>query len=255
MATPINSPAKRGYEAVHSSGARDKSCCQFIVTHCGEAPTAIGMARWFASSSSGGSTQLCVDDETCYQTLADLTVPWGAPPLNTTGLHCELAGYSAWTPAGWLKRRKMLQRAAWQYAKWSIKYGVPVRWLTAAQLRKVTAVPGKGKGGFTSHAEISKAWGKTNHSDPGPGFLTASGSPSKTVPRLLLMGYVKKYRKQMITPFKPGGIVPSATPKPKAKPKPPAKPKPKPPAKTKGAIWRLFQSMPWIPANPDRDKR
>lgn len=40
-----------------------------------------------------------------------------------------------------------------------------------------------------------------------------------------------------------------------AKPKPPVKPKPKPPTKVKGAIWRLFQSMPWIPANQDRDKR
>jgi hypothetical protein len=97
----------------------------------------------------------------------------------------------------------MLQRAAWQYAKWSIKYRIPVRWLTAAKLRKLTAIPGKGKGGFTSHAEISKAWGKTDHSDPGPGFLTPSGASTKTVPRILLMSYVKKYRKQMLAPKKP----------------------------------------------------
>ena len=241
MLTPINAPAKRGYKAVHSSGTRDKAACQFIVTHCGEAGTAQGMASWFQNPSSGGSTQLCVDSDACYQPLPDLTIPWGAPPLNTTGLHCELAGYSAWKPADWLKRQRMLQRAAWQYAKWSIKYDIPIRWLTAKQLKQLTAVPGKGKGGFTSHAEISKAWGKTDHSDPGPGFLTASGSPSKTVPRLLLMGYVKKYRAQMLAP-----------PKPPKKPKPPVKPKP--PAKVKGAIWRLFQSMPWIPANQDREK-
>ena len=239
MTTKINAPPRRGYKAVHSSGPRDKAACQFIVTHCGEAKTAQGMASWFTNPASGGSTKIEVDADVSYQTLSDLTIPWGAPPLNSTGLHCELAGYSAWTAAGWLKRRRMLQRAAWQYAKWSIKYQIPVRWLTAAQLRKVTAVPGKGNGGFTSHVEISKAWGKTDHSDPGPGFITASGSPSKTVPRILLMSYVKKYRKQMLAP------------KAKPKPKPPVKPKP--PAKKIAPPLSMEQSTQ--PANQDRDKR
>jgi hypothetical protein len=165
------------------------------------------MARWFTNPQAGGSTQLCVDAEASFRTLPDLTIPWGAPPLNTTGLHCELAGYARYKPSEWLARRRMLKRTAWLYAQWSIKYAIPVRWLKAKQLRQLSAIPGWGKGGFTSHAEISKAWGKTNHTDPGPGFETPSGTKQKTVPRDVLMFWTRRYRKRLL----------KAKPKPKPK--------------------------------------
>lgn len=227
MATPINAPAITKYRAAHSSGHRTKSQIAYAVVHCGEAGTAEGMARWFSDPDSLGSTQLEFDCESTYRTLPDLEIPWGAPPLNPSGLHGELAGYSAWTPKGWILRKRMLMRAGWKYAEWSIKYDIPARWLTARQLVELTEDPGKGKGGFTSHAEISKAWKRTDHTDPGPGFETASTGRLKAVPRRLFMGYVKKYRRQMLAPPKP---------KKKAKPK-------------------LSSEQSTRPANQDRDKR
>jgi hypothetical protein len=92
----------------------------------------------------------------------------------------------------------MLRRAAWFYAAWSIKYDIPVRWLSARRLRTLGEIPGKGRGGFTSHAEITKAFGKTNHTDPGPGFITPSGGKPKHVPRGVLLYWTRRYRKQML---------------------------------------------------------
>jgi hypothetical protein len=229
MPTPINAPPKRGYKAVHYGDSRPAAQVAYLVVHSGEAPTAEIIARWFANPASGGSTQLAFDCDETYRMLSDLVIPHGAPPLNSAGLHGELAGISAWTPAGWLRRKRMLQRAAWWYAEWSILFGVPVRWLNAKQLLKHGAMPGHGQGGITSHAEISKAWKRTDHSDPGPGFETAATGKLKAVPRRLFMGYVKKYRKQILAPPKP---------KPKKKAKPP-----------------LSSEQATRPANQERDKR
>jgi len=128
----------------------------------------------------------------------------------------------------------MLQRAAWQFAEWSIEYDVPVIWLKAKQLRELGVSPGKGKGGITDHGQVTKAFGKTDHTDPGPGFEQPAtevkkGKKVRTVPRRLFMGYVKKYRKQMLAP-----------------PKPKKKAKVKPPLSTEQAT---------RPANQDRKKR
>jgi hypothetical protein len=215
MATPVNAPAKRDYKAVHNSGPRYAAQIAYGVLHAGEAPSAASMGRWFENPDSGGSTQCGFDCDETQRYLPDLVIPQGAPPLNTSGLHGELSGYSAWKPADWLKRLRMLQRAAWQYAKWSIKYQIPPRWLKAKQLRELGVSPGKGKGGITDHGQVSKAFGKTDHTDPGPGFEQPAtevkkGKKVRTVPRRLFMGYVKKYRKQMLAP-----------PKPKKKAKPP----------------------------------
>jgi hypothetical protein len=219
MPTPINAPAKRDYKAVHSSGERYAAQIAYGVLHAGESPSAAAMGRWFEDPDSGGSTQCGFDCDETQRYLPDLVIPQGAPPLNTSGLHGELSGYSAWTPAGWLRRKRMLQRAAWKYAEWSIKYDIPARWLKAKQLKAIPNAenPGRGKGGITSHWEATKAFGKSTHTDPGPGFEKPAtevkkGKKVRTVPRRLFMGYVKKYRKQMLTPPKP---------KPKKKAKPP----------------------------------
>ncbi|MCK9629455.1 MAG: hypothetical protein M0R37_12805 [Bacteroidales bacterium] len=208
MATPITASARRDYQAVHHGKTRTKARCQYIVTHGGQAPTAEGMARWFTDERSGGSTQLCIDGAEKYRTLSDLVIPYGAPPLNETGLHAETASFAWWKPADWTARKRMIQRTAWAYAEWSIDYNIPVRWLKAKQLLALGKEPGPGRGGFTSHVEITKAWGQSDHTDPGAGFELPDAN--KRVPRIALMSWTRKYRKQMLAPPKP---------KKKAKPK------------------------------------
>jgi hypothetical protein len=229
MPDPITAPCRRDYKAVHSSGARNASAIQFEIVHCGESPSARGIASWFANPQSGGSTQRAIDDDAGYRTLDDLEIPWGAPPLNQTGLHLELAGYSRWKPTDWLKHRRMLQRVAYKIAGDCAKYSIPIRWLGKNQLLALGKKPGHGKGGITDHVSISYAWGETNHTDPGPGFATASGTPSNKAPRALLLWYVRKYYRE---------ITEGAPSSPEGPEEAPSSP----------------EGTPWIPPNQDRPK-
>jgi hypothetical protein len=57
----------------------------------------------------------------------------------------------------------MLGRAATLVADVCRRRVIPVRWLVASDLLA-------GRHGITGHVEVSKAYGKSDHWDPGPGF-------------------------------------------------------------------------------------
>lgn len=141
-------------------------------------PTARSTASWFSQHipiDAGGpySAHVVVGPDGCYRTLADVLEAWGAgDPANLHGLHLEQAGHSTWSRQQWLAHRGTIAAAAGQVAAWSSQYGIPLRFLYAADLRALDAegYP-PGHGGVTTHAEISKAFPHaTNHEDPGPGY-------------------------------------------------------------------------------------
>jgi N-acetyl-anhydromuramyl-L-alanine amidase AmpD len=178
VADTYGKPCSTEYKAVHHGGPRRPSEIGWIVIHSTEGATAQGAARWFTNPQSGGSANLVIDDKHCFRTVDDLTVPWGAPPLNQRGFHIECAGYAAWTKQEWLKHTPELRRAAWKTAQRCVVYKIPVRQVGWIGLRI-------GRKGITSHNAVSKAWHQTDHHDPGTGF-----------PWTVFMSFVEQYTRE-----------------------------------------------------------
>lgn len=141
-----------------------------VVVHTMEAPekpdTAENVARWFAGSSAPkASAHYCVDANSIVQCVRDEDVAWAAPGCNHNGLQIEHAGYARQGRAGWADAysQNMLRLSAGLAGRSCRRYGIPVRWLTVADLKN-------GRRGITSHANVSAAFKKSNHTDPGGDF-------------------------------------------------------------------------------------
>lgn len=153
--------------AVHHGGTRDLSKVHLIVIHSTESGSASGSAGWFQNPDSQGSAHVVLDDVECYRTLPDNVIPWGAQggDANQYGLHLELTGYAAWTRDQWMTHRETLKKGAAQIASWGDLYDIPMKFLTAEDLKNGNTR------GVTTHANISKAYGISGgHTDPGVGF-------------------------------------------------------------------------------------
>jgi hypothetical protein len=120
-----------------------------------------------------------VDDASCYRTLDNDQVPWGAKGANYAGFHIEQCGYAKWSAVIWKKHMNTLRRAAYKTALHCHYFNIPVRWVPAAGLKAGTK-------GITTHAECSKAFGGDMHHDPGKGW-----------PRVLFMGLVSYYHAKL----------------------------------------------------------
>lgn len=173
---PISTDCHFTFRAVHYSGTRPLNVITLIVMHSTEGGTSRSNASWFAERASGGSTQIVVDDFSCYRCLTDAQVPWGAPGANYNGFHIEQCGYARWHTSLWSKtHRRTLMRAAYKAAFHCRRYGISPRFLTSTNLKHGM------RNGITTHAECTKAFGGT-HTDPGAGW-----------PRALFMTMVKGY--------------------------------------------------------------
>jgi hypothetical protein len=172
--------------AYHESGTRRIQDIDLFVLHDTEsAPgSARNIAAYFQSSGSGGSAHLVVDDNDCYRCLNNNVIPWAAPPCNTNGFHIEQCGYAKWSKATWLLHIKTIRRAAYKIAQHKKQFkaagnNIPLFFVDAAGLKA-------GQRGITTHAEITKAFGKSTHTDPGTGYPTG-----------LLCWLARRYYKQM----------------------------------------------------------
>ncbi len=161
--TPLWAVRCKRRRAKHDSGPRKASTIRHVVVHSTEGGTAASVAAYFATTARA-STQLVVDDLECYRCVPDLVIPWGAPGVNTSGLHVEHCGFARWTRETWLEHDEMLLRSAAKAALWCWTFGIPRRWLTVTQLRE-------GKAGLCRHADASRAFPTRDpHTDPGAGF-------------------------------------------------------------------------------------
>lgn len=175
---PISGNCHTTYTATHNSGRRPLRVINLIILHATQGGTARGNAAYFHTAQAGGSTQLVVDDVSCYRCLSDAMIPWGAKGANYNGFHIEQCGYAEWKTALWSKtHRKTLMRAAYKTAYHCRKYGISPRFLTSTNLRAGM------RNGISTHVECTKAFGGT-HTDPGANW-----------PRKLFMTMVKGYYK------------------------------------------------------------
>lgn len=149
--------------AIHSDGKRNIKNLKWIVIHSTESDSASGTAEYFQSSHSTGSAHFVVGEDGVYRTLPDEAQPWGAPGANEEGLHIEVVGHAKFTREEWLKRKKTLESVKKIVQNWSSKYNIPLIFIKAGDLQA-------GESGVTTHSEVSKAFHKSTHWDPGPNF-------------------------------------------------------------------------------------
>jgi len=141
-----------------------------LVIHTMESPekpdTAENVARWFAGSSAPqASAHYCIDSTTIVQCVKDSDVAWHAPGANHNGLGFEHAGCAAQTPADWADSysTSCLELSAELAAQKCAEHGIPPVWLDVNDLRA-------GKRGITGHVQVSDAFKRSDHSDPGTHF-------------------------------------------------------------------------------------
>lgn len=147
------------------------SPARLIVLHTMEASednlsTAENVARYFQRPSVRASAHVCTDADSAVRCVPNGDTAWAAPGANHDGLQLEMAGYAGQDADDWsdAKSTAILKRSAVVVAQWCRDYDVPVRHLTVAQTKD-----GRTKG-IVAHDDVSKAFGKSTHWDPGPNF-------------------------------------------------------------------------------------
>jgi len=145
-----------------------------VVLHSMESPekpdTAEAVAAWFAGPNAPmASAHFCVDSDSIVQCVQEHDVAWGAPGANRQGAHVELAGRASQGPADWADAYStaMLERAASLVADICRRHSIPVVFVDTAGLLR-------GERGITAHAEVTQAWHRTTHTDPGASFPMAA---------------------------------------------------------------------------------
>ena len=141
-----------------------------LVIHTMEAPekptTAESVANWFAGSTAPqASAHYCIDNNSIVQCVHDADVAWHAPGANHNGLGFEHAGFAAEAPKDWQDAysEAMLELSAELVAKKCEENHIPVVWLQVADLQA-------GRRGITGHAQVSDAFKRSDHHDPGVNF-------------------------------------------------------------------------------------
>lgn len=132
--------------------------------------TAENVAAWFAGPNAPrASAHYNVDSDSIVQSVRDEDTAWHAPGANHNGIGIEHAGYAKQTAAEWADEfsAAMLERSSTLMASLCDKHGVPVVFVSAAGLLR-------GERGITTHAEVSKAFKKSTHVDPGKNFPLTS---------------------------------------------------------------------------------
>jgi len=147
---------------------------RLVVLHSMEAAeslkTAENVARWFAGPSAPmASAHFCIDAGQVVQCVRLQDTAFAAPGCNHDGVQIELAGYAKQTSEDWgdAFSAAMLEKAAALTADICRVYQLPATFVDSAGLLA-------GAKGITTHAEVSKAYKKSTHTDPGRGFPMAS---------------------------------------------------------------------------------
>jgi len=153
----------------------EKRNVRVIVVHSMEAAekgaTAENVAKFFQHPGKKDgkdlkvSAHLCIDNNSIVQCVFDNDIAFAAPGANHDGVHLELAGFAKQTKAQWMDPFSILvlENAANAAAQYCLKYNIPIKHLTNEEL-------GDGQKGIVGHAQVSKVFKRSNHTDPGKGF-------------------------------------------------------------------------------------
>lgn len=148
----------------------------WIVLHTMEAPeastTANNVAEWFAGrrgEAPRASAHYCIDDRKVVCCVPPDRIAWHAPGANRYGIGLEHAGFARQRKDEWADSfsRRMIALSVVLAAQLCRRFRIPPLYCAARDLRLRS-------GGITTHAEVSRAWGKSDHTDPGTSFPIGS---------------------------------------------------------------------------------
>lgn len=141
-----------------------------IVIHDEEHPvsdtSAEGVADYFAGPTAAGAAHYVEDADSEQHCVADASVAYHAPP-NAHSLGIEQDGYARFTADEWALpgSQATIRRTAARAAELLYRYGLPVHWITVAELVADPATKG-----VTDHATVTAAFHQSTHTDPGPDY-------------------------------------------------------------------------------------
>ena len=144
-----------------------------IVIHSAEIGESLvgaeALMRVCAVNERRASWHYAVDADSITQSVREQDVAWHAPGANRNGIGIELSGRAKQTKEEWQDAFSlhMLELCAELVADICRRHKIPVTFVP----REVLKLPGAR--GITTHAEVSKAFGKSSHWDPGPNFPMA----------------------------------------------------------------------------------
>ncbi len=134
------------------------------------ATKAESVSQWFAGENSRfpapkSSAHYAFDCDSVVQMVREKDVAWHAPGANRYGVGFEHAGRARQTTAQWLDAfsRPMLMQSSWVMAAFCRRWNLPIVFVDR---HDVSA----GRRGITTHGEVTHAFKKSTHTDPGPNF-------------------------------------------------------------------------------------
>lgn len=172
---PTGAPQLDGFAAIQLIPARHftpgrTAAVSLIVIHTTENDcrpgVALAVARYFAGPSAPeASAHYVVDPGAVVQCVRDVDTAWHAPGTNPRAIGIEHAGRARYLDRDWetLDVDAMLRRSAGLVAALCRRHGIPIERLGAEAVRA-------GEAGITGHVDVSKAFKKSDHWDPGPRF-------------------------------------------------------------------------------------
>lgn len=160
-------------EARNYTKVSGKRAIDLIVIHDMEWPerptTAEDCARMFATTTRSASAHYNVDNNSIVQGVRDNDVAWAAPGANHNGIQIEQAGHASQSEAEWLDaygRQMIFGQVAPLVEMLSDKHKIPMIYRNHVQIAA-------GLRGITTHWDVTKAWGRTDHTDPGRNYPMA----------------------------------------------------------------------------------
>lgn len=144
-----------------------------IVLHTMESPervrTALNVAMWFAGDDAPmTSAHYCIDALEVIQCVLEEDIAWHARGANERSIGLEHAGRASQSSLEWKDHYSMatLLRSIELSAEICRRWSIPAEYVGVQGLKA-------GARGITTHADVSRAFGKSTHTDPGPGFPLA----------------------------------------------------------------------------------
>lgn len=147
-----------------------------VVIHDMEYPEALDaaeqVAQFFARQKkdpkTGSSAHYNVDTDSVVQSVAEHDVAWHAPGANHNGIGIEHAGYAAQRAEQWADEYSdaELRLSARLSADLCTRHKLPAVYVDAAGLLR-------GERGITTHWQVTLAFKRGSHTDPGPNFPMA----------------------------------------------------------------------------------
>ncbi len=126
--------------------------------------SARSVALWFASEASPqASPHYIVDGVERIQCVREADTAWHAPGANANGIGVEFCAFAHWTEAQW-RASGVIEMAAPLFEDISRRVGFPL------ERRSVAELVAGGDRGIAGHVDISQAFKRSDHWDPGPGF-------------------------------------------------------------------------------------